>query len=788
MIRNYIKIAVRNLIKSKAYSFINIAGLAIGMACSIMILLWVQDELSVNKFHRDIDQIFQVSETQYYAGGQEFKTFNTPNLLGPALKEENPEVMYSTRYAPFGEMLIQYGDKRFNDNITCADASFFDIFNFPIIEGDKSSYFKNPNSALVTEEMAEKYFGREDPLGKTLIINEKYEFTVTGILKNAPKNSDFQFGIVLPYEFIKQLFPDYYTSWFSNWFDTYVKLNPGVSAESFSKKIKYRLKKEGDDATTTLAVFPYADTHLYTLNGENQPITRVKMFTIIAFVILLIACINFMNLATARSAKRSKEVGLRKTLGAQRSHLVQQFFSESVILTLIALAIAIFLVELLLPGFNTLTGKELSVNYLSNGFLFIIIGITLLTGIAAGSYPAVFLSSFNPITVLKENINTGSKGAALRKGLVIFQFALSVMLIISTLVVYSQLDYMKNMKLGMNKENVLYVRAKGSINANYEPFKSELLKNPNVVNVAVSNTKPASMYYNGSGWEWEGKDPNDDVLITFALCDYDYAKVFNIDLLDGRFFSPDVPSDTVDGCVINETFAKLMGPGSKVGQALRSGDSKLRIIGVLKDFHFNSVKDKIGPLLLRPLRLRSDFAVANNFIFLKIKGKDVSKTINFINKTYSRFEQTHPFQYSFMDDDYDKLFKSEERMGKLFNYFAILAIFISCLGLFGLASFMAEQKRKEIGIRKVLGANTIQMTLLLSKSFVYLVLSANIIAWPVAYYFMSSWLEDYPNRISISPWIFLFSGLSALLIAVLTVSYQAIKASLMNPVKSLKYE
>lgn len=788
MIKNYIKIAFRNLIKSKAYSFINIAGLAIGMSCSILILLWVQDELSINKFHKDIDQIFQVSETQYYAGGQEFKIFNTPNPLGPALKNENPEVMYSARYASSFSMLINHNDKNLNENVTCADASFFNIFSFPIIKGDKNTFFEKPHSAMLTEKIAEKYFGTEDPIGQTLTFNNKYEFMVTGVLKDIPLNSGLQFDIIVPYEFIKELSPQGYDSWFTNSYNTYVKLNPGVKGEEFSAKIKYRLKKEDKDATTTLSVFPFADTHLYTLDGENQPIAKVKLFSIIALVILLIACINFMNLATARSAKRSKEVGLRKTLGAQRRQLVQQFFSESVILTLLSLVIAVILVELLLPGFNKLSGKELFVNYFSNGFLFIIVGITLLTGIAAGSYPALFLSSFSPITVLKENINTGSKGAALRKGLVIFQFSLSVILIISTIVVFSQLNYMKNMKLGINKENVLYIRAKGDMQKSYYAFKNEMQKNPNILNVAVSNTKPTSMYMNGGGFEWEGKDPNEDVLVTFMSCDEDYAGVFNLKVLEGRFFNPETPSDTADGCVINETFAKLIGHGPVVGKILTLGDYKIRILGVLKDFHFNTVKEKIGPLLIIPAVNSPGYINAKNFIFLKIKGEDITNTVNFINKTYSSFEPVHPFQYAFMDEDYDNLFKSEERTGTLFNYFAVLAIFISCLGLFGLASFMAEQKRKEIGIRKVLGANAFQTTLMLSKSFIYLVIIANIIAWPAAYYFMSNWLEDYPNRISISPWIFLASGIIALLIAFFTVSYQAIKASLMNPVKSLKYE
>ncbi|HEX3072082.1 MAG TPA: ABC transporter permease [Ignavibacteriales bacterium] len=790
MIPNYIKIAVRNLIKSKAYSFINIAGLAIGMSCSILILLWVQDELSFNKFHKDADQIYRVAETQYYAGGEEFKIYNTPNPLAAALKEENPEVMYSARYAQwFGEMLVQQGDKRFYEIVQAADPSFFKIFTFPIIKGDKETFFDKPHSVLLTEKAAEKYFGKEDPIGKTLNLNNQYEFMVTGVLADMPANSDIQFEILVPYEFGREVSPEFFDNWFYNNYHTFVKLNAGIDAEKFSAKIKNRIKQEGEDTSTEIFLFPMTKTHLYSLNGENQPIAKVKLFTVIAIVILLIACINFMNLATARSAKRSKEVGLRKTLGAQRLQLIQQFFSESIILTLISLVLAVILVELLLPGFNQLSGKELSVNYFSNGFLLIILGITVLTGIAAGSYPALFLSSFNPIAVLKENINTGSKGAALRKGLVIFQFALSVILLISTFIVYSQLDYMKNMELGMNKENILYIPVKGDIGAQYYTFKNELLRNRNVSAVSVSSNKPAMMYSNGGGWEWEGKNPNDDVLVTFVSADPDYADVFNLKLAEGRFFRSDNPSDSVDGCVINEAFANLMGDGPKTGKILTRGEGvSLRILGVLKDYHYNSVKDKIAPMIMFPTRNNPSFLFAKNFIFIKIKGNDISGTMDYINRTYSAFNPAYPFNYFFLDQDFDKLFKSEERMGKLFNYFAVLAIFISCLGLFGLASFMAEQKQKEIGIRKVLGANTLQTTFLLSKSFVYLVVLANIIAWPVAYYFMSSWLEDYPNRISISPWIFLLSGLTALLIAFLTVSYQAIKASLMNPVKSLKYE
>ncbi|MFO7446628.1 MAG: ABC transporter permease [Ignavibacteriaceae bacterium] len=782
MLKNYTKVAFRNLLRSKVYSFINITGLAAGMCCSILILLWVQDELSFNMFHEDIEHTFIVPQTQYYAGGREFKVYNSSAPLGPALKAEYPEVIYSARFAPYmGEMLVQYNNNSFIEEIKYADADFFRIFSFPFIAGDKNNAFTQVHSLVLTEKTAQKYFGSENPVGKTLRLNTQYNFIVSGVVKDVPKNSDFVFDVVLPFEFIAETGTKL-DEWFSNSYWTFVKLKPEVNWKDFSAKIKDRLKKEDSEAKNDLFLFPVKDMHLYTLDGTNQQIEKVKLFSVIAFAVLLIACINFMNLATARSAKRSKEVGLRKVVGANRSQLVKQFFSESVLLTLLAMFIAILLVEILLPGFNDLSGKELQIQYFSNSFIFIIIGVTLLTGIIAGSYPAVFLSSFNPIKVLKENLNTGKKGTILRRALVIVQFSLSIILLISTIVVYSQLSFMKNKELGYNKENILYVPVKGSLQNKYDVFRETLLKNKFVVDVASASHRPSQYGTNGSGFEWDGKSPDEDVLITFVGSDENYASVFDFKLSEGRYFSREFGSDSINGVVINEKLAGLIGDGLVVGKFIRRGDDNYQIIGVLKDFHFNTVKVAIEPLIIFNTKQWS------NFVFVKVEGENTSSALSYIEEMHSNINPDYPFEYRFLDAEYDKLFRSEERQGKLYNYFAILAVLISALGLFGLASFMAEQRRKEIGVRKVLGSSIFQIIILLSKSFAGLVLIANIIAWPLAYFFMKDWLESFAYRTEINPGFFILSGFIAFLIALTAVSYQAYKAAKTNPVNTLKYE
>jgi ABC-type antimicrobial peptide transport system permease subunit len=612
-------------------------------------------------------------------------------------------------------------------------------------------------------------------------LNTQYDFVVSGVVKDVPKNSDLVFDVVLPFEFLKETGTDL-QQWFSNSYWTFVKLKPEINWNDFSSKIKDRLKKEDNEAKNDLFLFPVKNFHLHSLDGKNEQIEKVRLFSLIAFVILLIACINFMNLATARSTKRSKEVGLRKVVGANRIQLVRQFFSESILLTLLALFLALLLVEILLPGFNGLSGKELEIEYFSNSFLLIVIGVAILTGIIAGSYPAIFLSSFQPVKVLKENLNTGKQGSVLRRALVIVQFSLSIILIISTTIVYSQLDFMKNKELGYNKENILYVPVEGNLKAKYDLFREQLLKNKLIINVASGSHRPSLFGTNGGGFEWDGKDPNEDVLVTMAGTDEEYASVFNLNLAEGRYFSKEFGSDTLTGIVINEKLAGLMGDDQALGKFIRRGDESYQVLGVLKDFHYNTVKNAIEPLVIYNTKEWS------NFVFIKVDGKNTREALSYIKEIHSNINPEYPFDYKFMNEEYDKLFRSEERQGKLYYYFAVLAIFISALGLFGLASFMAEQRRKEIGVRKVLGSSIIQIVVLLSKSFALLVLIANIIAWPLAYLFMKDWLEDFAYRININAGVFILSGLIALLIALAAVSYQAFKAAKTNPVNTLKYE
>ena len=785
MFKNYLKITWRNIVRQRANSFINIVGLATGMTACILILMWVQHELSFDKFHENADDIYRVVENQYYAGGEIFPVAVTPSALAPALKEQFPEIIKTTRFS-FRGSIIKYGDKIFDELGGFADPDFLKIFTFPFIKGDPETALSDPHAIVLTEEIAEKYFGNDDPIGKTLRINNRDDFKVSGVIKNIPVNSHLEFDFLAPFVYLEELGRSM-DDWGSNSYYTYVLLRKGTPYQQVNDKIIDLIKKNSEGSVTEIYLQPLTKIHLnsagkYTadIRGHGD-IQYVKTFSMIAIFVLLIACINFMNLATARSEKRAKEVGLRKVVGAQRNQLILQFLSESIFMVLLAFVIALVATEVLLPTFNDLSGKNLALNQLGLDVILGFVGIAVVTGIISGSYPALYLSSFQPVQTLKGSRRARSGNPLFRKVLVVVQFTLSVIMIIGTLVVSRQIDYIRNKKLGLEKENLAYVRMSGEFEEKYEAAKQELLKNPNITNVTVTSQLPTYVAQSTSGWEWEGKNPEDTILMHFISVGYDYAKTFKMGMVKGRFFAPEFGRDSV-AAVVNETAAEIMNMESPVGKRLAFRSTDLRIIGVIKDFHFKPIRTKIEPLILimDPDRF--------NVMVIRTRPENILATVEYIKTVYKTFNAETPFSLSFLDERYDALYRSEQRVEKVLRYFAVIAILISCLGLFGLVSYTAEQRTKEIGIRKVLGATVANVMTLLSQDFLKLVLVANLLAWPVAFYAMKKWLQNFAYRIEIGWWVFALAGGLAMVIALLTVSTQAIKAALANPVQSLRYE
>jgi len=784
MIKNYLKIALRNLARHKGYSFINIAGLAIGMACCILILLWVQDEVSYDRFHENGRNIYRVLQNINFADHSTTWAINQ-GPLGPSLEQDYPEIVNTTRYTR-RRLRFNYGEKTFDEVAAMADGSIFEMFTFPLLRGDPATALSDPFSIVLTEEMAEKYFGDEDPLGKVLKADNTWDFLVTGILKEVPHNSHIRFDFVIPFVFGREL---NYTvdRWNNSQFTTYVQLQEGIPVEEVISKISRHLfEKPTIEKDASLTLQPLSRIHLYSnyeFDAPHGDMTYVLIFSLVAFFILLIACINFMNLTTARSGNRAREVGMRKVSGAYKSDIIKQFFGESLLLAFIALVISVCLVLLLLPVFNNLAAKELSLLGMGSQWLLFGLGvIALLTGLVSGIYPALFLSAFQPVKVLKGSSHSKAKGALFRKALVVFQFSLAILLLVCTTIVYNQLNYMSNKKLGYEKEHLLYFGMRGEIRQKFDAVKSELLQNPHVLSVSAGSNVPTYGYsFSNSLWKWEGQDPDEEILMRATFVDEGFFKTLGMEIIEGRPFSREFATDA-NAYMVNQNAAAAMGMSSALGKTLSGGNRTGSIVGVVKDYHFRSLRQEIDPLILI-------FSPDNSgVLFTRLRGEDMPKTIGYIEGVWNKFAPGFDFNFRFMDEALDDLYRAEQRTGTIFRYFSFLAILISCLGLFGLASFMAEQRTKEIGIRKVLGATVSNIVMLLSKDFTKWVLVANVLAWPVAYYAMSRWLQGFAYRTPVSWWAFLIAGVLALLIALFTVSFQAVKAALTNPAETIKYE
>jgi len=786
MIKNYLKVALRNIRRHKGFSFINIAGLAIGLACCLLITIWVLDELSYDKFHENAANLYRVEEDQHYSG-RIFYVYVTPYPLGPALKAEIPEIIDATRIVWTGGLLFKYEDHTFfEDSGRAVDPSFLKMFTYPLVKGDKNTALDSPFSVVLSEDLAEKYFGEDEPIGKVITLNNQYEFTVTGVLENIPHNTELQFDFLVPYEILKRTGQTQEEDFGSNSIYTFVQLPDGTPPEQVNQKIFGFIRTKLPESRTDLRLMPFTKLHLHQFFGYEKgagAIQYVYIFSVIAFIVLLIACINFMNLSTARSANRAKEVGLRKVVGAVKGHLVRQFYGESVVYAFIALIFAIGIVTLLLPAFSNLASKTLSWSVAGIETILIgLLGITLFTGLVAGSYPAMFLSAFQPARVLKGDLFSGSGGSLFRRVLVVVQFALSILLIIGTAVVYQQQNYIKNMRLGWDKEHLVYIPLRADTRKSYNTLKQELFQNPQVLNVTGTSQLPTHIGSNSSGAQWEGKDPEFSILIGVNAVDFDFAETLRIEMVDGRSFSKEYTSDLSKAWIVNEEVAKLIDKDSVIGERFSHVGVDGTIVGVMKNFHYQTLKNKIEPLAINvnPNLL--------NYMIVRIPPEGVSDSLGFIEKTWKQVIPTYPFEYRFMDDRYDLMYRNEERIGILLRYFAILAVFVACLGLFGLASFMAEKRTKEIGIRKILGANVTQVTRLLCREFFLLVFVANVIAWPTAYFIMRKWLQSYAYRADMGYFVFIGAMLLALFVAILSVGYQAVRAARANPADSLRYE
>ncbi|MFD2571014.1 ABC transporter permease [Spirosoma soli] len=813
MIRNYIKIAWRNLRKQRGFAFINIFGLAVGLACCLLITLYVADELSYDRFHAKADRIYRINADIKF-GGNDMRMAVSPDPVGPTLKNDYPQVEQFVRLHERGTWLVKQARAATSlreDHITFADSTLFDVFTLPLVSGDPKRALALPNTVVISESAAKRHFGGQDALGKTLIFDNNKAYKVTAVMRDMPTNSHFRSDF-----FLTMLNDEYpWGQWLSNNHYTYVVLREGVNYKQFEKNFDAVIEKYvGPQALQAIGstmdqfrkagnayrlwLLPITDIHLHSKQQiEFMPagdIQYVYIFSAVALFILLIACINFMNLATARSANRAKEVGVRKVLGSERQQLIGQFMSESVLMTVLAMVLALIMVVVAIPFFNTIAAKELSAQSLLSPYLLpVLVVLPIAVGLLAGSYPAFFLSSFRPISVLKggtatRKTNVSLKNVSLRSGLVVFQFMMSVILIVGTIIVYRQITYIQTTNLGFKRDQVLTINDVYGLGKQAETFKQEVMRLPGVVSGSISGYLPTPSSRNDNSMFPEGQiDQRKAVQMQTWGVDHDYIKTLGMQIAQGRDFSREFGSDST-GIILNETAAKLFGGTNILGKRISRFDDPqgktfktYTVLGVVKNFHYESLRRNIGALSM----VLSPNSGAASF---RLSSTNLPALVKQIEAKWKQIAPGQPFSYQFLEDSFDSMYRAEQRIGTIALTFAGLAILIACLGLFGLAAFMAEQRTKEIGVRKVLGASVFSIVGLLSKDFLKLVVIAILIASPIAWYAMSQWLEDFAYKIDIEWWVFALAGLLAISIALLTVSFQSVKAALMNPVKSLRSE
>ncbi|MEZ0483000.1 ABC transporter permease [Fibrella aquatica] len=793
MLQNYIKIAFRNLWRSPLYSVLTIGGLSLGIACCLLIALYVYDERSYDRFHPNAATIYRITEKQKQPEGV-FDVAVTPGPLAASLKKDFPEVVETARIGQWNGQL-KVGKQVYEEKqMFFTDNGLFKLFDFPLVKGDWRTALTKPYEVVLTETTARKYFGANwlaNPavLGARLRLNNDKDYTVVGVAKDAPGNSHLQFGVLLSFKSL-ELFDEWSIKWSGNSFHTYLQLRDGTDVAAFAGKIKNQCIRYNPNTENTLqlqpltAIYLYSDFAFNTDWGVRGSIFHVNLFTLVGLIVLLIACMNFINLATARSARRSREVGVRKTVGARRQHLVFQFLGESFLLTIVAVLVAMLLAGMLMPLFNQLSGKQVSLNYGSLPIWLALGTLTLGVGLLAGLYPAVLLSGFQPAKVLTGVGINNLSGRGFRQSLVVGQFVMSLVLIISTVFVYNQLRFMQTKNLGFDKAQLMYVRMGGDLRQKAGELKQDLLRQPSV-ELATTTTARMIDIANESNISWPGKQPNDDFLITNINVDADFLATVGMKLASGSNFRPKAKADTTTTFLVNETAARRMGYTAQtaLNKQVEFWGKKGLISGVVQDFHFRPLNVPIAPMILR-------YEPSNPYfnMLVKIRPGQAQLAIQRIGELYKQYEKETPLEYGFVDQELDNQYRREERTGQVMGYFSVLAILISCLGLFGLAAFTAEQRTKEVGVRKVLGASVASIVTLLSKDFLKLVIIAIVIASPIAWYAMTQWLADFAYKIDIEWWVFALSGTLAIVIALLTVSFQSLKAALVNPVKSLRSE
>lgn len=782
MLKNFVKLTLRNLWRHKGISLINILGLAAGMACAVLVWVWVQDELSYDRFHENANKLFRVYNISHGSdGADKFFTVN-PIALGPHLEANYPEVLNSTRLfeQPFR---LGDGEKHYTESVALVDTSFFEMFSFPLIKGSPESVLVHPYSIVLSEKAAKKHFGEGDPMGKTLRVNNSFDVTVAGVAEDVPVNSHLQFDYLMPFLLFKEAFKLDMSNWGNFSFRTYVHLAKNVPYRSVEQKITGLIREHYPESEKTLHLQPLSKIHLHALGGGGL-IMYIYIISALTGFVLLMACINYMSLSTALSVQRAREIGIRQVVGANRKNLIQQFLSEAVFISFIAIGISLALVCLLLPYFSKILGKPLTLS-VSVEFLLISIGIALLAGVVAGSYPAFVLSSLKMTYSIKKMIFVGGRGSWFRRFLVVMQFSFAIFFIVVTIGVYKQMSYMRKKDLGYNKDNIVCIRMDTGLARKYYPFKNRLLENPNILNVACSNTTPdvKQSSYSGNLVRWEGREGNSNLTILHWLgVDFGFREAYQLEMVQGRFFSVDFKTDWDESVVLNETAVKAMGEESPVGKKLYLGDdSAFTIIGVVKDFHFRSLHHKIEPLAMK-------MGWALSQISIRIAPHNVPETLRFINDTLKDVIPGQSFDYEFFNARLEQQYKEEQTLESLLRFMAVLSVFISCLGLLGLVAFTLAQRTKEIGIRKVLGCSIPGIAFLLSKDMIKWILTANLLAWPVSYYALNRWMHNFSYRPQMNLWIFVVSGAMTLIVAILTISYQSIKAALANPIDSLRYE
>jgi len=791
MIRNFFLIAFRNISKNPGFTIINITGLAVGLASSLLLFLWVMDELSYERFNKKADRIYRVEEDQFYSG-QRYHVTVTPFPSGPVWKEKIPEIEEQVRIFPWmPRMLFRNGDKVFYEtSVVAADSTLLNIFSFDLIQGDPLTILNDPHSIVLTEKLAVKYFGGENPVGKSIVIENKYQFMVSGVLKDLPGNSMFSFNAVIPFTFLKEI-GSYSDHWGSNSIYTFVLLPDAFIAEDVNKKLTDVVIEHLPETTTKYSIFPLVDIHLHGQFGYTEsrgPVIVVIIFSLIAFFILLIACINFINLATARAASRGKEIGIKKVSGSDKRSLVYQFMMESMLQILAAMLIAFMLIGLSLGIFNNITGKHFVFgDLLTLQFIGSFVAAGFIAGFISGIYPAFYMSSINPVNVLKGEALSGRGNGRLRQSLVVVQFTLSVIIAIAAVFMYRQLKYMQDKDLGFDKNNLIGIQMAGGIKSKYYSLKKELQKDILIQGVTASLWNPVNIGSNSGGASWPGKDPNQNVLIGTNGVDYDYLSTMKMELVSGRDFSVDFPSDiardTTGNFLINEEVVRIMNIGDPVGKSFSFMGLNGTIVGVMKNFHFKGADQPIEPVA---------FALADTsylrMILIRLTPGNIPGSLKAVEKVWKDVITEYPLEYTFIDQEYDNLFRTEIRISTLLKYFTILALFIACIGLFGLASWSAERRTNEVGIRKVMGAGNLSIIYSVSKEFLILIFISIAISFPAGWIIMKKLLTQFPYRIDLDFMVFVFIAASAVAIAMLTVSFQAFRASGINPAEALKIE